>query len=74
MRDVNVTTLLIVVAAVVVSSSNDGPLPRVGSHEVDIWVGVDLCVLQGGKLGSVEPQSLLRTERAAQFAAISGSL
>lgn len=74
MRNMDVATLLVVVAAVVVSAGNDGPFPRVGSHEVDIWVCLDLCVLQGGQLGPVESQSLLGIEGVAEFAAVSSSL
>ncbi len=37
------------------------------SHKVDVWVGVDLCLLQGGQLRSVQSQSLFRSERATQL-------
>lgn len=46
MGHVDVSALLIIVATVVVASSYGGPLLRIGSNKVDVWVGVDLCLLQ----------------------------
>jgi len=70
MGNVDVTPLLIIITTVVVASSNGRPLLGVGSHKVDVWVGVDLCLLQGVKLRSVQSQSLVRSERPAQLAAV----
>lgn len=70
MGNVNVSTLLIIVATVVVASSDGRPLFGIGSHEVDVWVGVDLRLLQGGQLRSVQSQSLVGSERAAQLPAV----
>lgn len=70
MGDMNVSSLLIVVATVVVASSNRRPLLGIGSHKVDIWVGVDLRLLQRGQLRSVQSQSLVRSERATQLPAV----
>lgn len=67
MGHVNVTALLVVVATVVVAPGDGRPLLGVGSHKVDVWVGVDLCVLQGGQLRPVQSQSLVGSERAAQL-------
>lgn len=53
MGDVNVTALLIVISTVVVAPSNSGPLLGIGPHKVDVWVGVDLSLLQCGELRSV---------------------
>lgn len=54
MGDMNVSTLLIIIATVVVASSHSRPLLGSGSHEIDVWVGVNLCLLQGGQLRSVQ--------------------
>lgn len=70
MGDVNITSLLVIVAAVVATSGNCGPLLCIGSHKVNVWVGVDLCLFQGGELSSVQSQSLIRSEWAAHFAAV----
>lgn len=70
MRDVNVTSLFVVVATVVVATSNSGPLLCIGSHKVDVLVRVDLRLLQGGQLRSVQPQSLVRGERTTHLAAV----
>lgn len=70
MGDMNVSSLLIIVATVVVASSYSRPLLGIGSHEVDVWVGVDLRLLQGGQLRSVQSQSLVRSERATQLPAV----
>ena len=67
MGDMNVTALLIIVATVVVAPGDGRPLLGIGSHEVDLWVGVDLCLLQGGQLRSVKSLSLVRSERATQL-------
>ena len=67
MGDVNITTLFIIIATVVVASSNGRPLLGIGSHKVDVWVGVDLRLLQGGQLRSVQSQSLVRSEWASQL-------
>lgn len=69
-RDVNVSALLVVVATVVVASGDGRPFLGIGSHEVDIWVGVDLRLLQRGQLRSVQSQSLVGSERAAQLPAV----
>lgn len=53
--DMNVSALLIIITTVVVASSYSRPLLSIGSHEVDVWVGVDLRLLQGGQLRSVQP-------------------
>lgn len=68
--DINVSALLIVVATVVVATGDGRPLLGIGSHEVDVWVGVDLRLLQGGQLRSVQPQSLVGGEGAAQLPAV----
>lgn len=60
--DVDVTTLLIIIATIVVASSHGGPLLCIGSDKVDVWVGVDLCLLQGGQLRSVQSHGLVGTE------------
>lgn len=70
MGDMNVPSLLIIVATVVVASCDGRPLLGIGSHEVDVWVGVDLRLLQGGQLRSIQSQSLVRSERAAQLPAV----
>lgn len=70
MRDVNVTSLFVVVATVVVATSNSGPLLCIGSHKVDVLVRVDLRLLQGGQLRSVQPQSLVRGERTTHLPAV----
>ncbi len=67
MGDMNVSSLLIIVATVVVASSDSRPFLGIRSHKVDVWVGVDLCLLQGGQLRSVQSQSLFRSERATQL-------
>lgn len=74
MGDVDVAALLIVVATIVVASSNGRPLLGIGSHEVDVCVGVDLCLLQCGQLRSVQSQSLVRGERATQLPAVPDSM
>lgn len=61
MGDVNVTALLIIIATVVVASSDGRSLLGIGSHKVDVRVGVDLRLLQGGQLRSVQSQSLVRS-------------
>lgn len=61
MGDVNITSLLVIVAAVVATSGNCGPLLCIGSHKVNVWVGVDLRLFQGGELSSVQSQSLIRS-------------
>lgn len=66
----NITSLLVIVAAVVATSGNCGPLLCIGSHKVNVWVGVDLRLFQGGELSSVQSQSLIRSEWAAHFAAV----
>lgn len=65
----DVSALLIVIPTVVAPSSNSRPLLGVGSHKVDVWVGVDLGQLHGAELRPVQPQSLVRGERAAHLAA-----
>ena len=67
---VNVTALFIVVATVVVPSCDGRPLLGIGSHKIDFWVGVDFCLLQRGKLRSIQPQSLLRSEGTTQLATV----
>lgn len=67
MGDMNVSALFIIITTVVVASSNSRPLLGIGSHKVDIWVRVDLCVLQGGQLRSVQSQSLVRSEWSTQL-------
>lgn len=67
MGDVNVTALLIIIATVVVASGNGRPLLGIGSHKVDVRVGVDLSLLQGGQLRPVQSQSLVRSEGATQL-------
>lgn len=66
---VDVPSLLIIVATVVVASRYRGPLFSIGSHEVDVWVGVDLRLLQGGQLGAVQSQSLVGSEGTTKLSA-----
>lgn len=67
---VDVSALLVVIPGVVGSAGHGGPLLGVGPHEVDVWVGLDLCLLQRGELGAVQPQSLVGGERAAHLQAV----
>lgn len=66
---VDVPSLLIIVATVVVASRYRGPLFSIGSHEVDIRVGVDLRLLQGSQLRAVQSQSLVGSEGTTQLSA-----
>lgn len=62
-----VSTLFIIVAAVVVAAGDCRPLLGIGSHKEDLWVGVDLRLLQGGQLRSVQSQSLVGSQRPTQL-------
>lgn len=42
MRYVNVSSLLIIITTVVIASCNSRPLLGIGSHKVDVWIGVNL--------------------------------
>lgn len=53
MGDMNVTALLIIISTVIVAPSNSRSLLGIGPHKVDVWVGVDLCLLQCGELRPV---------------------
>lgn len=64
----DVSALLVIITTVVVASSDGRPLLGIGSHKVNTGVGVDLCLLQGGELRSVESQSLVRRQRAVNLA------
>lgn len=70
MGDINISSLLIIVATVVVASSDSRPLLGTGSHEVDVWVRVDLRLLHGGQLRPVQSESLVGSERATQLPAV----
>lgn len=70
MGHMDVPALLVIIATVVVASRYGRPLLGIGSHKVDVWVGVDLRLLQGGQLCSVQSQSLVRGERATQLSAV----
>lgn len=47
---VDVAALLIIITRVVGTSGYSRPLLGVGPHEVDVRVGLDLRLLQGGQL------------------------
>ena len=72
--NVDVASLLVVVATVVAPSSHCGSFLGVGAHEVDVWVGQDLRVLQCGELAAVQPQGLVRGQRGALAAVATGRL
>lgn len=74
MGHVDVAALLIIIATIVVASSNCWSLLGIGSHKVDVWVGVDLCLLQGGQLRSIQSQSLVRSERATRLPTIPNTM
>ncbi|TNN63311.1 hypothetical protein EYF80_026487 [Liparis tanakae] len=59
MGDVDVSALLVIVATVVGASSDGRPLLGIGSHEEDVWEGVDLRLLQVGQLRPVQSESLI---------------
>lgn len=69
MSHVDVSALLVVIPRVVGSARHGGPLLGVGPHEVDVWEGLDLCLLQRAELGAVQPQSLVGGEGAAHLQA-----
>lgn len=64
---VDVAALLVVVAAVVVAAGDGRPLLGVGSHKVDVRVRVDFRLLERRELRAVEPQRLVRGQRAAHL-------
>lgn len=67
MGDVDVAALLVIIAAVVAAPTDGGPLLGIGSHEVDVGVGVDFGLLKAGQLGPVQSHGLFWREGATQL-------